>query len=179
MEKAVFKQMIGFINANHILSNFQFGFRPLHFSSLACNFLNNLISECFSNNNALLTICLDMNNAFDTLNHKILLFKVDKYGFRGHLNNCFCSYLRDRTQTVCLNNSYSQPRLIMHGVSHGSILGPLLFLIYVNDVFLDCGVKSVLYADDAKLVTPGKWANEIYRRAQRYITTYIQKIDWK
>ena len=73
-------------------------------------------------------------------------------------------FLRDRTQTVCLNNSYSQPRLIMHRVAQGSILGPLLFLIYIN-VFLDCVFKPVLYADDATLVIPGKSVNEICRGA--------------
>ena len=147
---------------NHILSNFQFGFRPLHSTSLACNFLNNLISECFNNNNAVLAIFLDMTKAFDSLNHKILLSKLDRYGFRGQVNNWFGSYLRDRTQTVCLNNGYSQPRLILHGVPQGSILGPLLFLILINDVFLDCGVKSDLFADDATLVISGKSVNEIY-----------------
>ena len=165
IEKAVFKRMIGFINANHILSNFQFGFRPLHFASFACNFLNNLISECFNNNNTVLSIFLDNTKAFDSLNHKILLSKLDRYCFRGQVNKWFCSYLRDRTQTVCLNNSYSQPRLIMHGVPQGSILRPLLFLIYINEVFLNGGVKSVLYADDATLVIPGKSVNELCRCA--------------
>ena len=176
MEKAVFKRMIGFINANHILSNFQFGFRPLHSTNLACNFLNNLISECFNNNNAVLTIFLDMTKAFDSLNHKILLSKLDRYGFRGQVNNWFCSYLCGRTQTVCLNNSYSQPRLIMHGVPQGSILGPLLFLIYINDVFLDCGVKSVLYADDATLVIPGKSVNEICCCANATLQLIYQRL---
>ena len=116
MEKPVFKRMIGFINANHILPNFQFGFRPLHSTSLACNYLNNLISECFNNNNAVLTIFLYMTEAFNSLNHKILFIKLDRYGFHGQVNNWFCSSLRDRTQTVCLNNRHSQPRLTMHGV---------------------------------------------------------------
>ena len=160
MEKAVFKQMIGFINANHILSNFQFGFCLLHSTSFACNFSNNLISECL-NNNAVLTIFLDMTKAFDSLNQKILLFELHRYGFHGQVNNWFCSYLRDRSQTVYLNNSHSQPRLIMQGVPQGSILGPLLFLIYINDVFLDCGVKSVLCANNAMIVIFGKSINEI------------------
>ena len=81
MEKAVFKQMIQFINANHILSNFQFGFHPLHS-------INNLISEGF-NNNAVLAIFLHMTIAFDSLNHKILLSKLDRYGFHGQVNHFF------------------------------------------------------------------------------------------
>ena len=106
-----------------------------------------------------------MTKTFDALNHKLLLSKDDRYGFRGQVSNWFCSYFRDTTQTVCLNNSYSQLRLKMHGVHQGSILGLLLFLIYINDAFLDCGVKSVLYAADATLVIPGKSVNEICRCA--------------
>ena len=168
MEKAVFKQMIQFINANHILSNFQFGFHPLHS-------INNLISEGF-NNNAVLAIFLHMTIAFDSLNHKILLSKLDRYGFHGLVNHFFCSNLRDRTQTVCLNNSYSQPRLTMHGVPQGSILGPLLFLIYTNDVFLDCGVKSVLYDHDPTIVIPGKSVNEICHCANFTLQLIYQRL---
>ena len=176
MERAFFKQMIGFINAKYILSNFQFGFRPLHSTILACNFLNNLISECFINNNGVSAIVFDMTKAIDSLNHKILLSKLDRYGFLGQINNWFCSYLRNRTQSVCLNNSYFQPRLIMHGVPQSLILGPLLFLIYINDVFLDCGVKSVLYADDATLVIPRKLVNEICRCANFTLQLIYQRL---
>ena len=138
-----------FLTCQPYLIRFPFEFHPLYSTSLAFNSLNNLISECFNNSNAVLTIFLVLTKPFDALNHKILFSKLDRYGFCGQVNNWFGSYLRDRTQTVGLNNSYSQPRLIMHGVPQGSILGLLLFLVYINDVFLHCVVKSVLYTDDA------------------------------
>ena len=76
---------------------------------------------------------LDLRKAFDTVNHEILLFKLESYGVRGICLEGFRSYLNDRTQCVAINNQYSKTLAVECGVPQGSIPGPLMFLIYVND----------------------------------------------
>ena len=79
-------------------------------------------------------VFIDLKKAFDTVDHKILLHKLDHYGFRGVINKWFSSYLEGRTQTTQIGSFISKRKNISCGVPQGSVLGPLLFLIYVNDI---------------------------------------------
>jgi hypothetical protein len=97
-------------------------------------------------------IVLDLQKAFDTVNHKILLSKLNAIGLSSNSVNWFESYLTGRTQVVDINGTYSSSKNITCGVPQGSILGPLLFLIYVNDMVSAVTCKLLLYADDSALM---------------------------
>ena len=97
-------------------------------------------------------LLLDLKKAFDTVNHDILLNKMNHYGIRGNANNLFASFLANRKQYVFLNHTQSNFRYIKSGVPQGSVLGPLLFTIYINDISSSTNSAPKLYADDTCLI---------------------------
>ena len=99
----------------------------------------------------------DLFKAFDTVNHNILLQKLDFYGIRGLCNHCFRDYLAERQQIVKNNSTYSENKSIKCGVPQGSVLGPLLFLLYVNDIHTCSNLLFfILFTDDTNLYISGK-----------------------
>ena len=100
---------------------------------------------------------VDLSKAFDTVDHEILLYKLHHYGIRGHANTFFRSYLTGRKQFTIVNSEKSNTRSIDCGVPQGSVLGPILFLIYINDICNAVGDNiSRLFADDTGLFTHDK-----------------------
>ena len=148
IEKVVHTRIIDFLNHQSILTPAQYGFTS-KFSTIHA--VLDITTSCFNNiarDRYTGLILLDLAKAFDTVNHNILLKKLDHYGLRGLVNDFFfCSYLTDRRQFVSIHNSNSSLKPIHVGVPQGSNLGPLLFL-YINDL-PNC-VESVpsLLADD-------------------------------
>ena len=97
-------------------------------------------------------IFIDLKKAFDTVNHQILLNKLNHYGFRGIINNWFESFLCNRSQTLEINNQISDTALISNGVPQGSVLGPLLFLLYINHIHTYSGTFHLyVFADDTNI----------------------------
>ena len=98
-------------------------------------------------------VFIDLKKAFDTVDHKILLDKLNYYGFRGIVNQWFSSYLTYRTQTTKINSHISDKEVVSCGVPQGSVLGPLLFLLYVGDIqYCSRKLNFFLFADDTNVL---------------------------
>jgi len=106
-------------------------------------------------------ILLDIRKAFDTVNHEILMTKVNYYGIQRNVYNSLQCYLSDQSQYVCLNNHYSNSSRINIGVPQGSFLGPLLFLIYINDMPNALNCSATLFTDDTCLLINDKNYNTL------------------
>ena len=102
--------------------------------------------------NVTAALFLDLKKAFDTIDHRLLIDKLKVHGISGHELSWFISYLSNRTQAVKISNSLSEFKPITIGVPQGSILGPLLFIIYVNCLPLSVNCKTIMYADDTTLL---------------------------
>ena len=155
IEKVVCIRLYSYLESNNILSGAQFGFRQGHSTVHPMVHFLNYISNAFENKHHVLAIFCDLRKAFDTVDSGILLKKLYKMGVRGPELNWFKSYLTDRKQFVCVNGKHSSLKNIKIGVPQGSILGPLLFLIYINDLPLATLLYPLLFADDTTLLASG------------------------
>ena len=152
LEKIIYSRVIDFLNRNDILSKYQFGFRKKHSTAHAILSFTEKVSRAIDKFQHTAGIFLDLSKAFDMINHDMLLYKLNHYGIRGKALEWFRSYLKDRKQFVCINNEKSSLRSVDCGVPQGSILGPLLFIIYINDFPKSSNVLSfILFADDSNL----------------------------
>ena len=107
-------------------------------------------------------VFLDLRKAFDTVDHSTLLSKLQAYGIQGSTNQWFCSYLKNRSQTCLINGNKSSKMFLRNGVPQGTILGPLLFLLYINDL-RNCllHLQPRMYADDTSITFAGSDADEM------------------
>ena len=147
-----------------ILFDSQYGFRKGHNTTHATLDFVKTVEDALENDEIAIGVFCDLSKAFDTINHEILLDKLNHYGIRGTANDWFRSYLTGREQYVDWNNKKSDKLPISTGVPQGSILGPLLFLIYINDLPTASGLKTVLYADDSNLLIKGKDVSSVCRK---------------
>ena len=127
-------RILNFINRHKLINKFQFGFRNNHSTFMALIILIENLVNALGDGKCALGIFLDFQKAFDTVDHIILLHKLHCYGIRGIANQWFFSYFTNRQQSVMYNGYESELKVINCGVPQGSILGPLLFLLYINDL---------------------------------------------
>ncbi len=146
IEKIMFDKVMGFLTSHNILYLHQYGFRPKHSTIHPIIHFLNHCAEANNEHNPEFTLAIfcDLSKAFDVINHEILLHKLNRYGIRGIVNQWFQNYLNDRKQFVEIQKTQSSLLDIMCGVPQGSILGPLLYLLYVNDIMYSCRSKSLL-----------------------------------
>ncbi len=159
-EKLIFGKVYLHLRRNGIISEYQSGFTPGDSTINQLIHISDRILKSLDNFEDCLGCFLDLTRAFDTVWHKGLLYKLEKYGIKDHPDGSktlswFTSYLKDRGHRVSIDGKTSSVRRINAAVPQGSVLGPLLFLVYINDITLDVDSDIFLFADDTSIFTSG------------------------
>ena len=174
LEKLISNRLLDYLEKNNILFENQFGFRTKHSTDYAILSIVDKIQRAIDEKYLSCGIFLDYSKAFDTVNHNILIEKLEYYGIRGIAKNWFISYLNNRQQIVTINNSLSDIENISCGIPQGSVLGPILFLLYINDFYLCSEMFQFhLFADDANLFYKHKDLNSL----ETNVNNELQKVQ--
>ena len=146
--------MYSYFKTNNLFYKSQYGFRNEHSTELASSEFIDIINRNLDRGKTPISVFLDLSKAYDTLDHSIILHKLKYYGIKDGPLSWFQSYLSNRCQFVDFDGTYSTTRSLSTGVPQGSILGPLLFIIYMNDIYVASDkFRAVLYADDSNMIS--------------------------
>ena len=146
--------MVSFIDSQSILHFYQFGFRSYVGTQNAIATLVNFVANKLDKHEDVSAIFLDVAKAFDSINHDVLLHTLYFYGFRGVAHQCFASYIKNRMLYVNADSVKSRLRLLRTGIAQRFVLGPLMFLLYINDLpNISPDDLFILFADDTTCLT--------------------------
>ena len=146
-----------FIDKYKLLTDSQYGFRSNLSTALALTELTEEITNATDNKKFAIGTFIDLKKAFDTINHNILITKLEQYGIRGVVLNWVRSYLERRQQFVMMDGFKSECLDIVCGVPQVSVLGPMLFNMYINDICnVSKSLKFILFADDTNILVSGE-----------------------
>jgi hypothetical protein len=155
LEKMVATDLYNHLDLNNLIYKHQYGFQRNKSTEHNLIHLTNFIGQAINEGKWCIGIFLDLKKAFDTVQHDILLKKLEKYGVNGTALDWFKSYLSNRLQCVDINGSMSDYKRILMSVLQGSSLGPILFLCFINDIYLCTNLNMFLFADDTNALTKG------------------------
>ena len=150
-EKLLYKRLSKYVENNNMLPNLQFGFRKGRGTCDALLTISSYLQSALDCGHEARIVGLDFSAAFDRVNHIALIYKLKQLGIGGPFLNIITEFLTDRTQRVCVDGELSDVRNVISGVPQGSVLGPLLFIIYTSDMWSGLENKLIAYADDATL----------------------------
>ena len=173
MEKIIHTQTQSFLDENNIIYNFHSGFRKNHSTDSCLGFLNDKISKGFDSGLFTGMILIDLQKAFDTIDHEILFEKMSFVSFSKQVIDWFKSFLSNRTLKVKIGGTFSDEGKLTCGVPQGSILGPLLFLLYIYDMPQALYYDLLLYADDSCLVFQHRDVNKIEKMLNKVFPIYV------
>jgi retron-type reverse transcriptase len=166
IERAVHNQLYSYLTSMNILLDNQSGFRSNHSTETTLNDVQDFILKNMDNGQATGAIFLDLKKAFDCVNHALLIEKLSNYGIKGITLEWFKSYLGNRAQAVNINATLSDFKNIDIGIPQGSILGPLLFIIFVNSLSNSVDCKCTMYADDTTLLCTANDSSTLQSKLQ-------------
>ena len=174
-EKLMKKFLLAYLTSKNILSEHQFGFRKGLSTFDALNLITSDIFSTLDSHKSAIGVFVDFQKAFDTVPHELLLRKLNHYGIRGCLLKWFKCYLSNRTQSTIYESCHSTPLPVTYGVPQGSILGPILFLIFINDISnIFTRFKVVLFADDSTFYLIGDNINNLIIAANAEIDKFYE-----
>ena len=178
LERAVHDQLYQYLHNNNLLNKWQSGSRPNYSTVSALTYVNEEILKNIDSGNLIGAVFLDLKKAFDTVDHELLIQKMSHYGITNNPLIWMKNYLNNRSQITKIDDATSDSMPIKYGVPQGSILGPLLFTIFNND--LPEVIKHsnvILYADDTALLVAGKTCNEIQNYLNHDLVNVTKWLD--